>query len=236
MTHPLFSVVIPTYNEERYLPLCLNSVLNQTMPREKYEIIIVDGYSEDNTVKIAEEKADKVILSEKRGPGDARNKGGRAARGKILLFLDADTVISRSLMEKVYVAFSDPRVVGGTCDIYPLERDSRGYALYSTINLLYRVLYAAGFPHAQTKCCFYLRKTFLEAGGFKETLIVAEDQELAWRMSRKGRMVYVKDAAAYSSMRRERSMGYARVTWEWVKNYLMALIMETSQRVWEPIR
>ncbi|MEM1512628.1 MAG: glycosyltransferase [Candidatus Jordarchaeales archaeon] len=231
----LFSVVIPTYNEEKYLPHCLKSLLSQTIPRESYEIIIVDGYSEDKTVKLAEGVVNKIIVAERKGPGNARNIGSKMAKGRILLFLDADTIITPNFMEKVYDSFV-PGVVGGTCDIYPLEADPRAISLYKLINRLYRLLYIAGFPHAQTKCCFYLRRAFLDAGGFNENLKVAEDQELAWRMSKKGRMVYVNGVAAYSSMRREKAKGYAATVKDWVKNYLMVALMGRSQDLWEPIR
>lgn len=232
----VFSVVIPTYNEEKYLPSCLKSILSQTIPRESYEIIVVDGYSEDGTVKLAEEIADRVVVAERRGPGNARNIGGRMAKGEILVFLDADTIIAPNFMKKVYGYFADPRVVGGTCDIYPLEAEPRAVALYSLVNVLYRLLYAAGFPHAQTKCCFYLRKTFIDVGGFNERLKVAEDQELAWRMSRKGKMVYVRGTVAYSSMRREKAKGYVATVADWVKNYLMVALAGRSQDFWEPVR
>ncbi len=233
----VFSVIIPTYNEEKYIPFCLKSILTQTFPREKYEIIVVDGYSNDNTVKIAEEMADRVIVTERKGPGDARNTGGRIAKGKVLLFLDADTVITKNFMDVLFRDYlSDPNVVGGTCDIHPIDGDPRAVALYKMINALYRLLYIVGFPHAQTKCCFYLKKKFLEIGGFNTRLMVAEDQELAWRMSKKGKMVYVKEVAAFSSMRREKANGYLKTVIDWIKNYLMVATMGRSQHSWEPIR
>lgn len=231
-----FSVIIPTYNEEKYLQRCLKSVLSQTVPRESYEIIVVDGYSEDGTVRLAEKAADKVILAERKGAGNARNLGASVAEGRILVFLDADTVITPNFMEKVREYFADRRVVGGTCDIYPLEADPPAVALYNLINVLYKALYKAGFPHAQTKCCFYLREAFINAGGFNERLMVAEDQELAWRMSKRGKMVYVEGVAAYSSMRRERKKGYVATVIDWIKNYLMVATLGYSQRFWEPVR
>ncbi len=231
----IFSVIIPTYNEEKYLPSCLKSILSQTFSRESYEIILVDGFSEDGTVKLAEEVVDRIIVAERRGPGNARNIGSKMAKGRILLFLDADTIITSNFMENVHSKFV-PGVVGGTCNIYPLEADPRALALYKLINILYKFLYLVGLPHAQTKCCFYLRRAFLDAGGFNENLRVAEDQELAWRMSKKGRMVYVNGVAAYSSMRREKTKGYVATVIDWVKNYLMVALIRRSQDIWEPIR
>ena len=58
----MISVVVPTYNEERNIERCLNSILSQTIPREDYELIVVDGESKDQTREKAERLADRVII------------------------------------------------------------------------------------------------------------------------------------------------------------------------------
>ena len=57
----MISVVIPTYNEGKNIEKCLKSLLKQSLPRREYEIIVVDGKSKDNTVKIAKKYADRVV-------------------------------------------------------------------------------------------------------------------------------------------------------------------------------
>ena len=69
------TVVVPTYNEEKGLEKFLKQFKNQTLPRSKYELIIVDGDSTDNTRQIAEKYADKVIIQKSKGVGGARNDG-----------------------------------------------------------------------------------------------------------------------------------------------------------------
>ena len=94
-----FSVVVPALNEESYIEDCLRSISNQTLPRESYEIIVSDGASTDRTAEIARRYADKVIVSERRGIWWGRNLGAKAAKGKYLVFIDADTRIKENYLE-----------------------------------------------------------------------------------------------------------------------------------------
>lgn len=93
MKNPYFSVIIPVYNVEKYLPQCVESVLRQSF--EKIEVILVDDGSPDNCPAICDEFANKdsrvrVIHKQNGGLSDARNYGIRAAQGEYLLFLDSD--------------------------------------------------------------------------------------------------------------------------------------------------
>ncbi|MCX8169859.1 MAG: glycosyltransferase, partial [Candidatus Methanomethyliaceae archaeon] len=101
------SVVIPTYNEERNIVRTLYFLSNQTIPREKYEIIVVDGGSKDRTVELASKYADKVIYQRSRGVGGARNDGAYIARGRIIIHTDADVIVERDWIEKILKKFSN---------------------------------------------------------------------------------------------------------------------------------
>jgi len=96
------SVIVPTLNEENYLEDCLKSILRQTFPRNKYEIIVSDGSSEDRTIEIANNYADRVVVSKKRGIWWGRNYGAKFASGRFLVFIDADTKIKEDYLETVY--------------------------------------------------------------------------------------------------------------------------------------
>jgi len=87
------SIVIPVYNIEKYLPICLDSIINQTFT--DFEVICVNDGSKDNSLKILEEYAKrdfriKVISQENGGSGSARNNGLKNAQGKYIQFLDGD--------------------------------------------------------------------------------------------------------------------------------------------------
>lgn len=108
-----FSVIIPTLNEESYIEDCIRSISGQTFPRDRYEIIVSDGASEDRTVEIAKKYADVVVISEKRGIWWGRNFGAKFAKGKYLVFIDADTTVKEDYLEVVHKYLEDG-VVGLT--------------------------------------------------------------------------------------------------------------------------
>jgi len=95
----MISVIVPTYNEEKNIERCLKSLENQTIPRNKFEVIIVDGQSKDRTVEIAKKYADKVIQQKSKGVGGARNDGVEIARGNIIAVTDADSILFKKMRE-----------------------------------------------------------------------------------------------------------------------------------------
>ncbi len=113
---PSVSVVIPAYNEEEYLPLCLQSIRRQDYPGE-YEVIAADNASEDKTARVALSWGAKLVYENKRSPACARQKGAEAATGEIIAFIDADTqaptcwlsaIVSRFVREPETVVVSGP--------------------------------------------------------------------------------------------------------------------------------
>lgn len=103
----IVSVIIPTYNEEKHIAACLDSLLSQEISIP-IEIILVDNGSKDRTVEIVEEyinlfprKIKLIKLERNIGPGGARNLGAKNALGEILLFIDADMVLDKKYIEKI---------------------------------------------------------------------------------------------------------------------------------------
>ncbi|MBE7703835.1 MAG: glycosyltransferase family 2 protein [Cyanobacteria bacterium SIG28] len=99
------SIVIPVYNIEKYLPICLDSIINQTFT--DFEVICVNDGSKDNSLKILEEYAKrdfriKVISQENGGSGSARNNGLKNAQGKYIQFLDGDDYFELQMLETLY--------------------------------------------------------------------------------------------------------------------------------------
>lgn len=100
------SVILPVYNTEKYLPECLDSIINQSL--SDIEIICIDDGSTDKSLQILKEYAEKdkriVLLEQKNsGAGIARNKGMEAAKGKYLSFLDSDDFFEQEMLEKAYI-------------------------------------------------------------------------------------------------------------------------------------
>ena len=97
MEKPKVSIIIPTYNSEATLEKCLKSVENQTYP--SYEIIVIDSFSNDDTLRIAEKFRAKTT-QQRSNPALARNIGMTNSNGKYVLFLDSDQVLSSSVIEE----------------------------------------------------------------------------------------------------------------------------------------
>ena len=113
---PEISVVIPTFQEGRYLARVLSRVAETKPP---IEIVVVDSGSQDNTIEIAKQFMDKVYPIRERGISKAKNHGAQQASGDILVFLDADVNLSADFAKKVIETFNDATVVGATCHIVP---------------------------------------------------------------------------------------------------------------------
>lgn len=95
---PLVSCIVPTLNSGKYLGETLESVKNQTY--SPIEIIVVDGGSKDNTLKIAKKYTSKIIKQKGKGPADARNEGIKNAKGDFIAFIDSDDLWEKNKIEK----------------------------------------------------------------------------------------------------------------------------------------
>lgn len=102
---PFFSIIIPVYNEEKLLKKCLRSVFKQNFPKEKFEVIVVDNNSTDGSIKIASQFPVKIIKEKQQGIVAARNRGLQAAKGKIIVNLDADCTVPKNWLKKIYIQF-----------------------------------------------------------------------------------------------------------------------------------
>lgn len=111
----LLSIIIPIYNVEQYLPKTLVNVLDQSF--KKFELILVDDGSTDNSGKICDEFAYndsriKVIHQENAGVSAARNTGIKVALGKYIGFVDSDDLIENNIMYNILVSIAEKRMCG----------------------------------------------------------------------------------------------------------------------------
>ena len=186
MNDPDISLVIPAYNEARFLPRLLTSL---AVARDRYlasggsvDIIVADNFSTDDTAQVAAAGGARVVRVEQRRIAAARNGGAAAARGRILAFLDADTVrVHPDTFAVVATALDDPRVVGGATGC-TLERWSVGLA--ATYAMMIPLVWATRFD---TGLVFCRRADFVAVGGYLEELRLAEDVAFLWRLRRFGR-------------------------------------------------
>lgn len=97
-----FSIIIPNYNEEKYIKRCLDSVFNQTLSQQNYEVIVIDDGSSDDSIDIIKKYSVKLLTSDRLGAGGARNKGLDVAKGKYIVLLDGDDYLyNNHVLEKL---------------------------------------------------------------------------------------------------------------------------------------
>lgn len=215
------SVIVPTYNEEKIIARTLTYLSRQTIPRSKYEIIVVDGGSRDRTVEIASRYADLVIPQTGKGVGGARNDGARVARGRILVHTDADVVPEPEWLERIRSGFTEG-VVAVCGPDEPFENKFRYRMLYFFINLFSDVTYRMGIVGTRGTNTAVLRDKFFEAGGYTDYPL-CDDVELGFRLKRLGRVVYTRRTMVRASARRFEKYGIMRVLNGWIAGDLMLI-------------
>ncbi len=92
----IVSIIIPAYNEEKYIGQCIDSIKKQSF--RNFEIIVVDDGSSDFTKEIVLKKGVRLFSLTHGGPGKAKNYGAKKARGKILVFVDADLILDKDYL------------------------------------------------------------------------------------------------------------------------------------------
>lgn len=196
---PRYSVIVPAYREANRISDCVQALVDQSIPRSDYEIIVVDDASPDDTGAAAQASgADVVHRIDHGGASAARNAGIARARGDLVLFTDADCAPCREWIERMVAPFSDPDIVGakGT------YRSRQKTLVARLVQLEFEVRYErmATLPEIDfidTYAAAYRRSTLDDEGGFDTEYPVpsAEDIDLSFRLAQKGyRMVFVPDA------------------------------------------
>jgi cellulose synthase/poly-beta-1,6-N-acetylglucosamine synthase-like glycosyltransferase len=107
------SVIIPCKNEFADIEDCIKSISNQTFPRSEYEILVVDGGSTDGTLELLKKYASVKVIPESgehKSAANARNIGAKQAKGKILVFMDADTAYNTVYLERIYEHFKNLKI------------------------------------------------------------------------------------------------------------------------------
>jgi glycosyltransferase involved in cell wall biosynthesis len=195
------SVVIPAYNEEKYIPATLDSV--KKLARQPDEIIVIDGKSADRTKEIAQQHGARVITVAHRGIGFARQKGLEAATGDIIAFTDADTIVPTDWLTKIEKTLSRKGVVA-TYGPYVVDRGWAPYVLFSNYvqPYMWLLLQLIGLPIAPGQNTAFLRQTGLDVGGYPINFKAAEDIEMIRRLRSAGKVVYRFDNRVLSSARR----------------------------------
>lgn len=192
---PVVSVVIPAYNCAETVIVCLGSVLGQSYPRDRFEVIVVDDGSTDRTAAMAKASAETwegrfILVSQANaGPAAARNAGIHAASGDIVAFIDADCIAACDWLERlVHVFQQHPDVAGVGGPLHNAAQVNTLVARYLIAVEFYRHRVRKGeVEYLLTANAAFLRSALLDVGGFAERRRAwAEDADLSFRLLRSG--------------------------------------------------
>jgi len=170
------SVIIPTLNEEKYLPKLLESLKAQTF--DDFETIVSDAGSKDDTRAIAK-KYDAFVVPGGL-PAVARNAGARRATGEFLFFIDADVILPKDFLARAYQEMWDRYVDLATCKFKPLSTRLLDRVIHYLIYLVIRIERRI-HPEAFGFCILVTRRLFDRIVGFDESVVLAEDCDFVKR-------------------------------------------------------
>ena len=203
---PFVSVIVPTYNEEKVIGKRIENLLALDYPKSKYEIIVVDSDSTDNTAQVVEDiirQSSKPTLKlvreeERRGKASAINFGKAHARGDIVLITDANTLFDKDVLRELAPHFEDIKV-GGVGGKYVVSNPNSALASSESFYWYIEVIMREGEAHLDSACTFHG-----EINAWRKNLVtvdakmLTEDLDIAVQIKRAGYKVdYEPNAIAY---------------------------------------
>jgi len=199
---PQVSVIIPAHNAEETIGVCLKALMNQTVPSNSYEVIVVDDGSIDSTcVEVEKFKDARILLQKNAGPSAARNLGLGRAQGDIVLFTDDDCEPTEDWIEHMLSPFQNIEIMGVKGAYLTKQRGLMPRFVQLEFEDKYqRMAQEKYIDFIDTYSAGYRKSILLSNNGFDTTFPVAsvEDQELSFRLAQQGfKMVFERGAKVY---------------------------------------
>lgn len=212
------SIIIPTLNEAS----CLGRTLRQLslLDPAAWEVLVVDGGSEDETIAIAQKAGARVLSSSERGRSVQMNRGAEAATGEILCFLHADTFVPDDVVAVIKRTLADKTVAaGGFISLMAGQETTRwGVSLHNYLKTYYAPLLFRPYLFFKglrllfgDQVMFCRRADFWDCGGFDNALPIMEEADLCLKLVRRGRIRLV-NRIVQSSDRRVARWGSLKAT------------------------
>lgn len=212
MNHPgpFFSIIIPTLNEEKHLPLLLADLAGQSF--RDFEIIVVDGQSEDQTVKKAQDFASKfplkLVTSQIKNVCHQRNLGVASASADLLIFMDADNRLDKFFLQGIRYRYESAHPDLFTTWIKTDVASPGGEAVGRIVNIWLDLQKSGSNPWVLEALLVIKKSAFKKLKGFNEKIALNEGHDLARRALKAGFVYTVfKDPAYIFSLRRLRKQG-----------------------------
>lgn len=195
MREPLVTVILPAYNQEKYIASALASVFDQSY--KNLEILVVDDASTDSTAKIVEkDKRVRLIqLGQNEGPAAARNRGVEMARGEYVCMLDSDDTMDRDRISKLLAIFErNPQLDVVFHAIFIMDEEGKKIGEMrceweKQANFLVRLFFRNALP-AQP---FMAKRSCLQECPYNESLRHAEDYDLMLRLAQRFHLYYLDE-------------------------------------------
>jgi len=211
----LVSIIIPTYNEEKNLPVILEALKAQAF--RDFEVVVADAKSTDRTREIAEEFGARVV--DGGNPSEGRNRGAAAAGADILFFLDADVKPHADFLERAVREFEHRDLGVASAEFLPMSDLLRDKILHKIV-WYYFLTVQRWFPHTPGFCIITTKPVFDGVGGFDESIKLAEDHVYAKAAAQNSKHGYLRNVKIPVSVRRMAKDGrfgnavtYLRAEW-----------------------
>ncbi len=206
----MLSIIIPTLNEEKYLPIFLGQVKKQSF--KDYEVIVADFNSIDKTVEIA--KNFGCVIAKGGNPSRGRNEGAKIARGDILLFTDADNLcLPDGFLNDLILEFKKRNLGVASFPIFP-----KGNVFDKIVFTVYHFwvwLTQRFLPHSSNSI-LVKKEVHERIGGFDETITIAEDHYYGRQASKVAKFGFIKTKPVLTSVRRFERDGRIRTHFKYL--------------------
>lgn len=226
---PMISVIIPAHNEADYLSQTLESLKAQRYGN--YEVIVVCNGCTDHSADVARGCCNVLIDDRRKGLSRARNNGAKAAKGDLLIFLDADTLLKPDALHTIARKFKTTHAAG-TLKGKPDSPRWIYHILYYFKNWMHRLRLHKG----SVGIILCWKEHFDAVGGFDEDMHVMENSDLIKRLCQYGRYCFVAATPAITSMRRYERTGPLQTVKLWVKLWVQSLVRGVRHEQYETIR
>lgn len=183
MTQPTFSIIIPAFDEEKYLPKCIASIrAAEKALGEPVEIVVGDNISRDRTREVARELGAKVVEVPDKCISIVRNRAADQATGKYLAFIDADDYMSENMLVEIKKAMESGKYIGGGTANLKSDRWSLGIFLTGLLLVL-----PVPFTGISLFLFYTTREAYDAIGGWNETMKASEDWDFGYRLRKLGK-------------------------------------------------
>jgi len=202
---PKISIVIPAYNEERYIARTIESIKKQNF-RGSYEIIVVNNASTDKTAEVAKKHGAIVVDEPERGVCSARQAGTRAASGEIIVSTDADTIFKEDWLSNIFDSFKrDDFIVSSVGPFLYIDPPLWGKLyckfLFGLVGIVFKISGKVFYSPASNFA--FKKSVWEECGGYNTNLTQGGDEyDLLRRLKHYGGVAYLDKNTVMTSSRR----------------------------------